>query len=141
MPAVTNVLVVGDNHVGKTSLVHYLKYDRPLQHPSSTVGVEFTTMRIDGRTFHVWDVEGLHTLSLIDKKRFQHVFVVCNAREPDTVEPYVEAVKHNNNLVTLVANKSEDPAAQPRGYLCTSALLGTNVNELRMRLVRSQLND
>ena len=141
MTSVMNVLVVGDNHVGKTSLVHYIKYGRPLLSPSSTVGVEFTTIRMDGKTFHVWDVEGLHTLSLIDKKQFRHVFVVCDAKEPHTVDPYVNAVKHDNNLVTLVANKSEQCETKPLGYLCTSALLGTNVNELRMRLKLSQWND
>ena len=118
-----------------------MKYGRPLKNPSSTVGVEFTTIRMDGKTFHVWDVEGIHTMSLIDNKQFQHVFVVCDAREPDTVHPYVDAVKHDNNLVTLVANKSEKCETKPLGYLCTSALLGTNIEELRMRLQRSQWND
>ena len=141
MPSVTNVLVVGDNNVGKTSLVHYLKYDEPLESPSATVGVEFTTLRLDGHSFHVWDVEGLHTMSLIDISRFSHVFVVCDAADVSTVQPYVNHLTARHTTpATLVANKCET-VPPPHGYMATSALLGTGVNALRRRLLQLQLNN
>ena len=103
MPNIANVLVLGDSNVGKTSLIHRLKYDTLLESPNSTIGIEFTTVHIGQRTYHIWDVKGMDTLTLISTTRFKHIFIVCEASNPSTVEPYLMAVQHHEALITLVA--------------------------------------
>lgn len=146
MPDITNILLVGDSNVGKTSLVHYLKYDKPLQNPTTTVGVEFTTLHLAGNTFHVWDTEGLHTMSLIDLSRFKLIFVICDAADVSSAQPYVTYLLEKprpmgcTTQTTLVANKC-DATPAPDGYMGTSALLGTGIEALRHRILQSKLND
>lgn len=141
MTTIANVLVLGDSNVGKTSLIHRLKYNRQLESPSSTVGVEFTTIHIGDRAYHIWDVEGIHTLSLISTNQFKHIFIVCEASNPSTVEPYLMVVQRHEALITLVANKCDTYANRPNGYLCTSAHTGLNLDQIRLLLTRSQLGN
>ena len=141
MTTIANVLVLGDSNVGKTSLVHCLKYNTRLECPSSTVGIEFTTIQHNGTTYHVWDVEGLHTLSLISIDRFSYIFIVCDAADESTTEPFLTRVAHQQALITLVANKCDACANRPTGYLCTSAHTGENIEQLRQLLDRSHMGD
>lgn len=146
MPDITNILVVGDSNVGKTSLVHYLKYNKPMQNPTTTVGVEFTTLRLADKTFHVWDTEGLHTMSLIDVSRFKLVFVICDAADVSSAQPYITYLLGKLSTLrctaqtTLVANKCDTTPA-PGGYMATSAILGTGIEALRDRILKSQLDE
>ena len=108
----TNVLIVGANGVGKTSFMHYLIHNKPILEPRMTVGVEFATMYHNDKSYHLWEVEGLQTISLLHNRTFDHVFVVCDAMDMDTRHAFDRASRHPHATFTHVANKCDLLAAR-----------------------------
>lgn len=128
------LLVLGNTHVGKTSMIFYYTKNRRLNDPMATIGIDFVPVKDkDGVTFaHIWDTGGLERYQSVTRHYFSGadcVMLVYDAKvSGSTAYSQIgrwyndildmcgdEAVK--NVPIMIVGNKSDEENT-PR--VCTS---------------------
>ena len=103
-----NVLVIGDNAVGKTSLIHYIVHNMRMDNPTTTVGIDFCTIYThNDEQVHIWDIDGEHTLKMVNHRKFHHVFVVCDVHTLDTIPKWRQMINTTDAQITAIVNKCD----------------------------------
>lgn len=116
------IVFLGDQGVGKTSLITRFMYNTFDTHYAATIGIDFLskTMYLDSQTIRLqlWDTAGQERFrSLIpsyirDSKVAMIVYDVSNKDSFDDVErwcDYVKAERGDDVIMVLVGNKSDLP--------------------------------
>lgn len=160
------IVVVGSTGVGKTAIVQRLVDGTFQNEGQSTVGVEFKsfTVKIDEQSIklNIWDTAGQERFRSVSKAYFRNAvgailtFGVNDSQSFNDLDAWLtdlHALSTPNAVILLVGNKADLPDRQitdseAQGYaqrhaleyLETSALDGTNINEVFVRLARS-IND
>jgi small GTP-binding protein len=163
LPSPIKVVLLGIEGVGKTSILYRWRTEKFMAHCGPTIAVALTqsTLLIDGVqvSFNQWDPAGdehIPRSSAIYLKGAQAVLLVydvCSAASFRALPPYLDVVREqcgDGVVCVLVGNKSDqigsiavrreeaESFAQAEGtpFLETSALHGTNLDEIRPLLFR-----
>lgn len=160
------IVLVGDQNVGKTSLLRYLVDKKPLECPTTTTSIYLTVeqLEVKGKTIsvNIWDTAGeeqyrsltsvylrsakgiLIVFDLSEKKSFESVQYWMNyISDTLDVPPVITIVGNKSDLTEEqdVANEQIENFCQSKGvkYIQTSAKTGYNVSECFVGLVEEVL--
>ena len=159
------LILVGDNAVGKTSLVDILIQGKFRPHYNPTIGVEFASKTLampDGKVVksHLWDTAGQECFAPIIKSYYRGtagiviVFDLASPRSFERVKYWLSEIRANRDeepaAIMLVGNKLDrqdrritreegEKLALQEGllYAETSARKGINVDRFFYTLVRN----
>ena len=159
------LILVGDNAVGKTSLVDMLIQKNFHCHYNPTIGVEFASRTVvmpDGKMVktHLWDTAGQECFAPIIKSYYRGtagiiiVFDLSSPRSFKRVNYWLKEIRDNRDdepaAMILVGNKSDrhdrritreeaEKLAEQEGLLYgeTSARRGDNIDAVFHRLVKN----
>lgn len=156
------VVVVGDHFVGKTSLLHYLIKEQPLDNPVTTTSIYLSVkeFNVNGRKYdiNIWDTAGeeqYHSLTSVYLRSSRGVLIVfdlTNFESFKAVEYWINFIFSTLQefpSIVLVGNKcdSKEKRQVPQEkidklcseknvqYIETSAITGANVKECFTLLV------
>ena len=157
------IVVVGSSGVGKTAIVQRLVDGTFQQDGQSTVGVEFKnhTVKLDDQSIklNIWDTAGQERFRSVSKAYFRNAvgailtFGVNDSQSFNDLDVWLSdlhTLSTPNAVILLVGNKTDLPDRQITDseaqnyasrhgleYIETSALDGTNINDVFVRLARS----
>lgn len=155
MEASPRVVFIGDSGVGKTSLIHWAKYNKFNEAPATTIGAGITRIEADANgipiAYQLWDTAGQEMYRSIVPMYFRGVcgivvvFSLTQRSSFEHVEGWVsEAAAHTDQVpIVVVGNKCDCSdvsvsQAEARAWgeqrkipvLFTSASTGENVELL-----------
>ena len=156
------IVVVGESFVGKTSILHYLIQNQPLDQPVSTTSIYLNVkqIRINGRNYdiNIWDTAGeeqYHSLTSVYLRNSMGVLIVfdvTNRTSLNAVKYWLDFITTNiseHPSIIIAANKCDldvetrIPKDEIKDicrkynlqYFETSAISGLNIKECFMNLV------
>lgn len=156
------IVLVGDQNVGKTSLLRYLVDKKPLECPTATTSIYLTVeqLEVKGKTVsvNIWDTAGeeqyrsLTSVYLRSAKGVLIVFDLTHKQSFESVQYWLNCITDTLELppvITIVGNKSDRADEQDvddhqiesfclsKGitYIKTSAKTGDNVKKCFVNLV------
>ncbi|CAF3108114.1 unnamed protein product [Rotaria sp. Silwood2] len=162
------LILIGDDSVGKTSLLHRAVNDEFSFRVGSTLGVDFYIKQfvINGKKIkaQVWDTNGTDRFKVLTRLYYHNVqgaFVVFDLTDSTTFDSTAEWVEelhkygHKDVFITLIGNKSDLTSrrqvtyeqaialAEKLGFLYveTSAFNSSNVEQMFILLIRSILHN
>ena len=152
------IILIGDSHVGKSSLVNWLLYGKPSDRISPTIGASFTFKEIvtNGKNvkLNIWDTAGQERFRSIVRIYYKNtsacicVFDLGDRGSFNNVKYWLDdyqTINDGDNKIVIVANKcdldkskwkttDEEIACLAREYDCeyiyTSCVTGQNVSDV-----------
>ena len=163
-------IIIGNQFVGKTKIIHRLVYGKFSNSYISTIGLDFLihTIQIDNNIFNIqiWDTAGSERYRSVTRNYYNNstcaivVYDIADNQSFESVESWVEECKSYNNQnihLVLVGNKNdlEDKRviSKERGeklalkfgmrFFESSALTGDNINQIFMdscKIINKNIN-
>lgn len=155
------IIVVGSSGVGKSAIVDRLVFNKFKDENASTVGVEVQShmFEVDGQPvkLQIWDTAGQERFRSVSRAYFRNaigailVFDITSRESFEEAEVWlndIHSLAHQNAVILCAGNKNDMNATRKVScgeinefvekngldYFETSALAGTNVTEVFMRL-------
>ena len=121
MSKIFKVIIVGDNIVGKSSIISRYVKNEFVNNKSLTIGVDFQSKHIGDITLHIWDLGGSTSYGKIVKPFFHGanglivVFDLTNPTSFQNVEKWIDMVYDITGLIPtiMIGNKNDLPAQIP----------------------------
>lgn len=118
---VFKIVLLGNSGVGKTSILHWLMYERNIGATCPTIGAAFAskTLEINGKKikFNIWDTAGQERFRSIAKIYYKNtigcifVFDITDRLSFDALKNWISDYKQYNDMdkysLLLVANKCD----------------------------------
>jgi len=153
------LVFIGDMHVGKSSICHYLMNDKINYYMQPTIGVEYGSQyfAVDENIIkcQIWDTSGDSSFIRITESYIKDnvgiilVFDKSNKQSFTNITRWVDLIKDKNIKVLLIGNKSDKSDvkvtnmeahmfAENHGfyYIETSAKTGRNINKGFSQFIR-----
>lgn len=132
------VVWVGDYAVGKSSLIDRLRTRQFHQHLPSTLGAEFTTLRVGDTHFQIWDTAGQERFRSLVPMYFRDDPLVCLtitefeqiADWHKVIPPTCTVVVVVNKIDLGVSLSDDELLAITHPVIMCSAKTGEGLNEL-----------
>jgi small GTP-binding protein len=145
-----SVLVVGDEDVGKTALIHRFVTGKFAEHPNVTIGVDFIYAPFPGGKITFLDAAGrpnFRSTIPLSGNACNVVLIVIDASNPETWEffnPFLRDVVYVVTKIELAREKTEKTQTKfnTEKVYFTSAATGEGVEELFQFIqIRMQTTD